>query len=492
MTKGRPAVAGPAQPQQVDHRPVGPVPEGRAGREASHSDRGPRDRTLLWVAVILVAAVGLRIAAALYLGMRVVELPGTADQFSYHTLALRLLGGNGFSFGEPWWPATRADAPTAHWSYLYTAFLAGVYAVTASSPLAARLLQAVVVGLLQPLLALRLGTDAFGRRAGVIAAALTAVYAYFIYYSPVLMTESFYICAVLGSLALAIRVAGRRQTQARSRNRAWTLGLGLGGTLAAAVLLRQVYLLFVPVLVGWVLAAGRGRTGRGSRLTSIMLSLAVLLAMIFPITAFNTARFGTPVLLNTNSGFAFFWANHPIHGYRFNPILPADLASYGELIPPELSQLNEAELDRELLRRGLQFVMDDPLRYASLSVTRIPAYFQFWPSSESSTVSNLARVMSFGLLWPIMLFGLLAAFFGPERRPGGLASPAGLLALFVLVYSVIHVLSWALVRYRLPVDAVLLVFAGSGFELLGRKWTRWRAGRRPAGVKRAASGEMEI
>jgi len=485
-------VAGPPQPQQIDGRPGEPAPEGHAGREALHSEHDPKDRSPHWIVVILVAAVGLRIAAALYLGMRVVELPGTADQISYHTLALRLLGGNGFSFGEPWWPATRAGAPTAHWSYLYTAFLAGVYATTASSPLAARLLQAVVVGLLQPLLALRLGTDAFGRRAGVISAALTAVYAYFIYYSPVLMTESFYICAVLGSLALAIRVAGRRQSQEGSRTRTWTLGLGLGGALSVAVLLRQVYLLFVPVLVAWVLLAGRGRTGRGSLLASVMLSLAVLLAVILPITAYNTTRFGTPVLLNTNSGFAFFWANHPIHGYQFNPILPADLASYGELIPPELSRLNEAELDRELLRRGLQFVMDDPLRYASLSVTRVPAYFQFWPSADSSTVSNLARVMSFGLLWPMMLFGLLAAFFGPERRPGGLASPAGLLAFFVIIYTGIHVLTWALVRYRLPVDAVLLVFAGWGFELLARNWIRWRAGRRPAGVKRAASGEVEI
>jgi hypothetical protein len=28
-----------------------------------------------------------------------------------------------------------------------------------------------------------------------------------------------------------------------------------------------------------------------------------------------------------------------------------------------------------------------------------------------------------------------------------------------VIYSLVHVFSWALVRYRLPVDAVLLVFA---------------------------------
>ena len=462
-----------------------PVPERRLAMRA-HSGKA-----LAWLIVILALSVSLRIGAAFFLGNTVGELPGTADQLSYHALALRLLGGKGFSFGEPWWPATRAEAPTAHWSFLYTVFLSGLYALAGSAPLVARLVQAIVVGLVQPLLALRLGIDAFGKRAGVIAAALTAVYAYFIYYAPVLMTESFYICAVLGSLALAIWIAGRGKARdSGTRLTRATLGLGLGLSLVTAVLLRQVYLLFVPFLVAWIIFAGRGRRSGGALLAPVLLSLAVLGATIAPITAFNTARFGTPVLLNTNAGFAFFWANHPIHGYQFNPILPTDLASYGDLIPAELSELNEAELDRELLRRGMQFVLDDPLRYASLSVTRVPAYFMFWPSPESSLVSNLARMASFGLLWPLMLFGLLSAFIGSGRQTDGLASPAGLLALFVLVYSSIHLLTWALVRYRLPVDAVLLVFAGAGVDLLARKWIQWRAGRRPAGVDRAASVEM--
>jgi hypothetical protein len=46
----------------------------------------------------------------------------------------------------------------------------------------------------------------------------------------------------------------------------------------------------------------------------------------------------------------------------------------------------------------------------------------------------------------------------PERR--ALVSGGSLLVLFIVVYSLIHLLSWALTRYRLPVDTVGLVFAG--------------------------------
>ena len=42
-----------------------------------------------------------------------------------------------------------------------------------------------------------------------------------------------------------------------------------------------------------------------------------------------------------------------------------------------------------------------------------------------------------------------------------------LLFLFGTTYSAMHLISWANVRYRLPVDAVLILFAGYGLANLG-------------------------
>jgi len=163
-----------------------------------------------WLPLILGLSALLRLAAALWLGDVVIELPGTADQISYHTLALRLLDGHGFTFSQPWWPMTAANAATAHWSYLYTFYLTGVYALFGPHPLVARLIQALIVGILHPLLAYLLAMRLFhDSRVGLVAAALTAVYAYFVYYSATLMTEPFYITAILASLYLAILLADR-------------------------------------------------------------------------------------------------------------------------------------------------------------------------------------------------------------------------------------------------------------------------------------------
>jgi len=154
---------------------------------------------------ILVMSVLLRIAAAFYLGNPVVDMPGTNDQISYHSLALRVLGGHGFTFDRGWWPLTRAGEPTAHWSYLYTLYLVAVYAIGGPHPLVARLIQAVAVGILQPYLTYQITARVFARQPGdfrardrvpLLAAGLCAIYIYFIYYAASLMTEPFYITAI--------------------------------------------------------------------------------------------------------------------------------------------------------------------------------------------------------------------------------------------------------------------------------------------------------
>lgn len=415
---------------------------------------------------IMIISVILRVLAAFYLGNKVEVLPGTFDQVSYHNLALRVLDGHGFSFGENWWPVTAANAPTAHWSFLYSFYLIVVYKIFGPNPLLARVIQAAIVGILQPYLAFLIGRKVFGSTVGIAAAFVTAIYSYFIYYSATLMTEPFYICAILASLLVAMRLAesgsaSLAESQGKS-GRVYGLAVALGLTLGAAILLRQLFLLITPFIFLWVWWANRKRL-----ILPLILSGVVILVLIIPFTIYNYQRFQRFVLLNTNAGYAFFWGNHPIYGTHFEPILSAEKGSYGDLIPDELRSLDEAALDQALLQRGIQFIVDDPARYVLLSLSRIPPYFLFWPSSDSGLISNLSRVTSFGLFLPFMLYGLVRSVLDRKRFES--TRPITLLFLFMGVYTLIHVLTWTLIRYRLPVDAVLVIFAGLALvDLAGR------------------------
>jgi 4-amino-4-deoxy-L-arabinose transferase-like glycosyltransferase len=425
--------------------------------------------------IILAVSIVGRIASAILQGDSVTVLPGISDQVSYDALARRVMTGYGFTFATGWWPATHAGEPTAHWSFLYTLYLAAVYTIFGSHPIVARIIQAVIVGILQPLLAFRIGHRVFGLHAGLVAAGLTASYGYFVYYGGALMTESFTIVAILWVLdvatsmtaapAQAERVSGLRRPSVSQITKPW---LFLGVALGTAILLRQLVAIFVPALFLWLIMVfeRRRRTGdidqvsfnRRQIVFGACMSLLVIVVFIAPWTVRNSYAFGRIVPLNTNAGFAFFWANHPIYGTDFVGILPD--GTYENLIPPDLRHLNEAALDSELLKKGFGYVIDDIPRYVQLSLSRVREYFKFWPSVESGMLSNIVRVLSFGVSLPFIVYGLYLAAARSERYVvDGHVAAVVLLCVFAVIYTLIHLLSWALIRYRLPVDAILLIFA---------------------------------
>ncbi|MDX9956066.1 MAG: hypothetical protein RBT75_18350, partial [Anaerolineae bacterium] len=207
----------------------------------------------------------------------------------------------------------------------------------------------------------------------------------------------------------------------------------------------------------------------------------ILHACIAPFTLRNAVVYGEFLLLNSNTGYAMYSAQHPFHGTRFQEFEAAP-------VPPDLQGLNEAQMDKVLLQRGFQFVLDDPGRYLLLSLSRIRAYFEFWPTPDSTLIHNLGRTGSFGLFLPFMLYGLYLHL--KPHRPAPyvptsprllhyLLRPSSLLILFMLFYTLMHILTWAMVRYRLPVDAVLLPFAALALQDLGQRlWTLMHADKR--------------
>jgi hypothetical protein len=90
-------------------------------------------------------------------------------------------------------------------------------------------------------------------------------------------------------------------------------------------------------------------------------------------------------------------------------------------------------------------------------------------------LSNISRVASFGLYLPFMIYGLILAILRlPKNLAKAMATPEMLLIGFSLIYTGIHLLSWVLIRYRLPIDAVLILFAGLAlYDIAERAGVRW-------------------
>ena len=312
---------------------------------------------------------------------------------------------------------------------------------------------------------------------GLLTAALAAIYPYFVLYAATLMTETFYIAALLWSLERALAVRERlTQGQQVGVGLAVTFGLSLG----IAVLLRQSILPWAVVLFVWLIWIGR-RMGRGKgTLKALAIAIVPIALLILPFTIRNYQVYGRFLLLNSNAGYAMFSAQHPMHSTTFQEFAAAPL-------PEELWGQNEAEIDRDLMRRSIGFVTADPQRYLLLSLSRVRAYLDFRPGAATSRVNAIGRVLSFGLLVPLMVYGVWLALrhargtapSSDKTRAGAMAgfltTPLALILIFAVFYSILHIMTWAMPRYRLPVDAVLMPFAALALFDLAQ---RTRIGRR--------------
>lgn len=389
---------------------------------------------------VLLIAIVLRVIVVVYLGNEVVELPGIHDQISYDTLAQRLLSGNGYSFPDNWYPFTPADTPTAHWSFIYPLYLAGIYAIVGYYPVVARLIQAIAGGLLVCWLIFDIGKRVNGESAAMIGAGIAAVYGYFIYYSAALMTETFFIIATLFALQLILK---QRESPTVVR---W---LWIGVAFGVGSLLRQTMLFVFPVAFIWLFIELRGRV----RIWEWALSAVVMILVILPATVRNQLVYGEFLLLNSNSGYALFAASHPRLGSQWRN---EDIVAP---IPEEFNGLNEAELNTALTKEAIQFVLQDPVRYFELTLSKSLELIKFWPSSSSSLVSNLVRTFSFGLLLPLIIVGLYLSFSRWRNY--------SYIYLFSISHIGLHLLSWPAPRYRLTADALLMPVAGLAvYELI--------------------------
>lgn len=402
-----------------------------------------------WLFLILLFAFLLRAGTAVWLGnkMEVLEAGGTHDQVSYDMLAYRLAHGYGFTFPQAWYPWVPPDTPTSYYSGTMVLHLALIYQLFGYNPLIPRLLYALL-GTLIVFLIYRLGKRLFGERAALCAALLAAVYAYLVLYSATLLTETPFILFLL----LAID-----QTYALAPKPAIGGFVLLGVGLAGAVLFRMAVLPYVVVLLFWLLwKRRRQRLTAGQRqpfpLWQILIPVAILVAAVLPWTVRNYGLYGRFMLLESQFGHVFWNGNHPDR--------PADWGEVGWVapLPADLTGLNEADLTYELLARGQQELLSNPVRFLRLTLGRARVFFMFWPSASSSLMSNLGRVLSFGICLPFMLAGLVLS-----RRRWRELLP---LYLFLVIHLGVYLSSWVMIRYRVPADAVLLLFAGLTWSLI--------------------------
>ncbi len=392
-------------------------------------------RVFLLALVVRLAAAGATLAAG-----QGAEFPDTAH---YLGMARHIAEGAGWHV-QPW---AQAERPP-----LYPAFLA-LHLLLGGGASWALLTQAVI-GAAACAVVGRIGARLWGARAGALAGLGAAVYPPLVFVSTRLLSEALYVPLVVAQLLAAVeagRAAFARETR---RATGWTALAGAIGGLGA--LTHAGHLLFpLALAAAFAFLWRRARQmetpdGRAILAGGVLVLLAAHVLVVAPWTVRNRVVLGAWVPVTTKLGTDLYEASFP--GATGGPVAWREHPAAREILD-RVRGVSEVEADRLLRAEAWRSIRGAPLRFARLAAVKL---YRVWTPVPNHEAFRDPLVLAVSLLACGSV--LLLAFLGLLRLRRGSVLAVLLLALPLYV-TLLHVVFIGSIRYRLPVEPVLVLLA---------------------------------
>ena len=392
-----------------------------------------------WTRLATISGVGLLVRLGFVFGVARFDEP-VGDQLYYsaqaHTNAM------GHWFEQPFMAGTPAADHPPLTSMLLTP-VSWVFRNTDSFITAQRLVM-VVIGVVSIVVMGLVGRVLGGDRTGLVAAAITAVYANVWVNDGLLMAESPTFLLVSLSTLVALRFR-------REPGMVW---LAVSGVLSGLLALTRAELVVVIPLM-MVLAAVHGPGGATDRIRRAVLVPACAFVVLAPWVLWNQARFDGSVWLSTNDGLTIAGANCDHTYYR--DVGSWDIwCAYAVPVPDGV----DASVESARMRAaGFDYWSDHLSRYPVVAGARLLRV-----TSTGFLGSNNAAGLSEGRpLWVSWLgigqyWILVVAAAAGFRRLTDHSDRTILVALMPVVL-VVALVANAYVRFRLPAEVGLVALA---------------------------------
>jgi 4-amino-4-deoxy-L-arabinose transferase-like glycosyltransferase len=446
LAPGAAAVPTPTEP--------GAEPAAAAGDSGEAGSHRPVGRDRRWVVVLLgICALGLGLRVGYVLGWQQLdedELGG--DAFYYHAAANLLADGEGFVhpfFWEEGIRAPGADHPPAYQMVLAVPSLLGFDSVR-DHQLFSSVLGTVTVGL-----AGVAGRRIVGRRAGLIAAGLTALYPNIWMNDAAVMSET---------LALLLGVVVVICAYETWRRPGWRWFAATGVAIGLASLARAEGVMLIPLVV-WPLAAwARGLDGWRVRLERLLIGSGVAAFVIAPWIVANMARFEEPTTLSTQLGPTLDVAN--CDETYHEPALGAwsfDCAS-----DPEVPGADRSTIDKQLRDEAIEYARDNADRLPVVAVARFGRAWAMYDPLEQLKFDRFAENRPLGAsrvglaAYYAIAAGAVAGVVVLRRR----GVPSFPLVAGVTNVAITVVLFYGSTRFRAPAEPSLVLLAAVAADAL--------------------------
>ena len=370
------------------------------------------------------------------------------DPLFYAFYGHQIANGNGFTEND--------GSPGIFWPPGWPLVIAGVYTLVGEHPGAVVALE-VLLGSLTALGVAGIGARLLGRRTGLAAGVIYALWPGNVYLTAVLLSETAFLAWLVASLWLLLAAL---EWQGCKR----VTGLCAAGVLfGAAALTKAEPLALLPVLAA-VLALRVARSDWLVHGGALLLGIAVVLA---PWALRNQAIFGAPIVTSASGGTNFWIGNH--RGATGMNDLPVETWWRLQHQRDSFAETNLAQ-NAAGWREGLAFVRAHPREALALVPRKLRATY----ASDAAATRNLrpleppvrGRLERVANLWWYAVLALALVGVGSLRR----ASPTARLLLLGIpaTWLLIHIVFIGGARFHAPETPSLAVLAAAGLERLRR------------------------
>lgn len=412
---------------------------------------GPR---ALLAAVIV--GVALRVLAVGILGSHNQHL------YEFGVIGQNVVDGRGYSYySVDGGNAVHVDdrhagrpLPSAFMPPGYTVVVAGAERLGTTHSATIRILELlnVVAACATIVLAYKLGSLVFGARAGTWAAFAFSFYPVLIYQATQPSASNAYLPLDLGALYMTVRM---------SRKPTFRTGMAAGGLLGLVCLFRAEGVVLVPLVAAWMIwtLIRRSPSRAGRRAVTRMTAVFLVAGAAIPVSWMvrNTVTLGafTPAV-TTTSGFNLWIGNHLGASGSQKRFAPEDstLQTKIDHLRPERSY----ELNRDRLYRNaaVHEIAAHPVATAERDTKKLILTLSL--DYYDGRARNPAYVGSWFVLAALGMAGIVKGLGSQQDR----VLLYGYLGLGLIIPTVF----FSLARYRLSVEAPLLLFAGAAIALL--------------------------
>jgi len=281
------------------------------------------------------------------------------------------------------------------------------------------------------------------RTAALLAAFAAALWPHFAFYAVSGLTETAYAFVVtLGFLMLY-----------RKR---WWWGIVL---LALSILIRPTLEPLIPMLL-LVFALVVHRKSWWQAVLLVAQFALVYVVVMSPWWAHQYARYGQFVRLNLGAGIVLYSGNNPTNRSGGGVGYDAGDGRQSDHNPahPAWAITDPIARDRALTRAAVDFIRENPGRFAKLAAIKFKRFWRLWPYAAEYRSSAIIAVslLSYGVMLLATLVFLLAHAKARWRQ----LSPVLIYAAFL---TAVHMVTIGSIRYRFPLEPFLIILGSFAF-----------------------------